>query len=180
MIWPFSKSKHAEQFAVSVVKAAAQGAERARVVRALATVGLQLDTKLDDEQFCVKAVIAIVRELAQASRQTPIWIDDDHRFTAGIFAFTLSNSLSYRLGSLFETVSTQAALILTSVGTGDDDDFRDVDDLASVYNDLTTKGRIVEAIGTTFSRWLVTPTRDNYSSLAKLYSTLGGSVTSTE
>jgi hypothetical protein len=162
------------QVAAANMKAASEGAERARAVRAMATIDIQVDPTLNNLKFCVKAVVAIIRNLAKTAEHAPIWLDDDRRFVAGIFAFTLSNSLSYRLGTPFEVVASSSALILIAVDDEDDgdSDFRDVDDIASVYNDLTTNGRIIEAIGTTFSKWLLAPNLENYKSLVALYSLL--------
>ena len=175
MIWPFNKNTSAEQLAISMIKAAAEGAERARLTRALATVSIQLDTKLDDKDFCVKAIVAIIRDLAKAAKQTPIWIDDDRRFTAGIFSFTLANAVSFRLGAIFEIVANRASWILIS-SDNDEETVRDIDDLVSAYNDLTKQGRVPEAIDNTFSNWLFAPTRDNYTSLVGLYSMLSENV----
>lgn len=178
----FRKKQPDEKMLASLMKAAAEGGERARAVRAMATINIQIDPTFDDQKFCTRAVVAIIRNLAKEAELTPIWLDDAHRFVAGIFAFTLSNALSYRLGTLFELTASTSAFILISVGDDDsiDVDAQDVDDIASVYNDLTTKGRIIEAIGTTFSRWLVTPTQENYSSLAALYKLLGEDVGSSD
>ena len=174
----FRRKQPDEKLLASLMKAAAEGAERARAVRALATINIQIDPTFDDQKFCVRSVVSIVRNLAKAAELTPVWLDDDQRFVAGTFAFVLSNALSYRLGTSFESAASTSAFILISIGDDDyiEDDSRDVDDIASAYNDLSTKGRIVEAIGTTFSRWLVTPTQENYSSLTELYKFLGQNV----
>lgn len=174
----FRKKQPDEKVLASLMKAAVEGAERARAVRALATINIQIDTTFDDQKFCVRAIVAIIQNLAKVAEMTPIWLDDDRRFVAGIFAFTLSNALSYRLGTLFELTASTSAFILIAVGDDEsvDVDARDVDDIASVYNDLTTKGQIIESIGMTFSRWLVTPTQENYSRLAALYKILGENV----
>lgn len=176
----FWKKQPDEKMLASFMKAAAEGAERARAVRAMATISIQIDHTFDDQKFCVKAVVAIVRNLAKAAEQAPIWLDDDKRFVAGIFAFTLSNALSYRLGAIFDLVASSSALILTAVNDDDEEtsDFKDVDDIASVYNELTAKGRIIEAIGTTFSKWLAVPSSENYFSLVALYSLLRENVAS--
>jgi hypothetical protein len=175
------KKREAEEreFALQMMRAAAEGGERARVVRALATVDVQIDPTFDDQRFCTRAVMAVVQDLAKRAGQSPIWLDDDHRFTAGIFAFTLANAVSFRLGASFEQVASAAALMLTAVEDGDPaEDAKGVDEIADVYNDLTTKGRVVEAIGKTFTAWLAEPSVDNYAKLVGLYQLLGESVAS--
>jgi hypothetical protein len=167
------------QFALDMMRAAAEGAERSRIVRALGTLGLKVDPASDDEKLCVRAVVEIVRDVAKRAGHSPIWLDDDYRFTAGIVAFTLANALSFRLGVPFEQAAQSAAYILTAVHDDDDraeEDFRGVDEIAEVYNHLTTKGRIIEAVGTTFTKWLAGPTPENLDRLVALYALLGENV----
>jgi hypothetical protein len=121
------------------------------------------------ESFARGPWLRSYEHLAESSKSGPIWLDDDHRFTAGIFAFTLSNALTYRLGAPFELVASGSAFILTALSENDEEDSRDEDDIADAYNAFTKEGDATIAIGQTFVRWLVTPSLENYVSLAELY-----------
>lgn len=149
--------------------------ERGQLVSAMASVGIQIDKSFDDSKFCVRSVVAIVRKLAESAAQTPIWLEDDYRFTAGIFAFSLMNAVFYRLGVPFEQSAQSAAYILISAGDSDEDG-RDVDEIAEIYNDMTKNRIATQAIGQTFLNWIIAPTQENYDRLAGLYKILGQSV----
>jgi hypothetical protein len=176
----FKKKRERErQFAIDMMRAAAEGAERSRVTRAMATVGIKIDRSFEDEKFCARSVVALVRDIAKEAGQSPIWIDDDKRFTAGIVAFTLANALSFRLGVSFEETAYTAAFILTAVDDDNDEGEADghfVDQVGDIYNHLTLKGHIVKAIGEAFIEWLVELTPKNYGVLAGVYGLLGETI----
>jgi hypothetical protein len=181
IMFGFFKKKREQdrQFAIDMMRAAAEGAERSRVTRAIATVGLKVDRSFEDEKFRARSVVALVRDVAKEAGQSPIWIDDEKRFTAGIFAFTLANALSYRLGVSFEKTAHTAAYILTAVDEDNDEGETDgqfVDQVGDIYNHLTLKGHIVKAIGEAFIEWLVEPTAKNYAVLAGVYGLLGKTI----
>jgi hypothetical protein len=147
-----------------------EGAQRSRVIRALATIGIQLPINLDDRDLCQKATVAIVRKAAKDASQQPVWLGAGHRFTAAITGFTIANELRYRLAAPFEQVASTAVAIL--LGAEDESDFNEVNEMAELYNDLSAKPGIVEAIGKSFSEWLATPSSDNYRGLVAVYQVL--------
>jgi len=181
--WLFKKKREQDlQFAATLMRAAAEGAqrgaERSKVERAIATLGLEINSESDNKDFCLKAVVAIVRDLAKSAERSPTWLDDDNRFLAGIFAFTFSNALSYRLAVSFELTASTSTFMLISAGDREsmEHDMRDIDEIGASYNRMGKEGRVIEAIGTTFSKWLVRPTNENYASLVELYRLLGNHI----
>ena len=159
-----------DQPAAMMMKATVEGAQRSRAIRSMATIGIQLPLNLDDRDLCQKATVAIVRKVAKDASQQPVWLGAGHRFTAAITGFTIANALTYQLAAPFEQVANTAVAIL--LGAEDDSDFKEVDEMAYVYNDLSAKPGIVESIGKSFSEWLLTPSTDNYLGLVAVYQVL--------
>src|SRR4051812_37453741 len=93
-----------------------KGEGRARVNRALASEGVQLVAEPDNSQYCIKASAAIVRFIAQGVVISMPTGDSNENFTAGIFAFVVSDYLTRIFEAPFEIVSSITVLELFGVG----------------------------------------------------------------
>jgi len=153
------------EFTETLMRAAAEGDSRAKVNRALGSKGIQLTPEKNNHQYSIQASAAIVRLIAKKAG-VPIGAngDDDDNFVAGIFAFVVSNHVSYIIGAQFEMVSSIVVIDLLG-----QDAASKVNDLAASYNRMSQEGRVVEAIGHNIAKWITAPTDDQFSKLAALY-----------
>ena len=147
------------------MRAAAEGDSRAKVNRALGTVGVRFESDDDNVQYCINASAVIVRLIA-ASAEDPIgnMTNDDDKFVAGIFSFATSNHLSHIIGAPFEMVASIVPLEL--FGT---DYSSEVASLGDSFNTMSQEGRVIEAIGQNVAKWIATPTDDHLAKLVALY-----------
>lgn len=153
------------EFVEGLIRAAAEGDSRAKINRALGSEGVQLTPKEDNHQYSIHASATIVRLIAKEAG-VPIGVNgnEDDNFVAGIFAFVVSNHVSYMIGAQFEMVSS--IVIIDLLGQ---DAASQVNDLAESYNRMSQEGRVVEAIGQNIAKWITDPTDEQFSKLAALY-----------
>lgn len=162
----------------AIVGAVSVGAERSQTFRTLGTIDIEVDQEIDNQDLCIKAVVSIIKNLADAAGRSPILFSDDNRFVAGIFACAIANALSFRLSVNFEMTAKMSIFMLISSGEREtmEKDIQDVDEITSSYNRIGKDGRIIDAIGMTFSNWFAYPTKENYTRLIELYRLLGNHV----
>ncbi len=148
-----------------LMRAAAEGDSRAKVNRALGSVGIQLTPEEDNTHYCIKASTAIVRFIA-AKAEDPIedMKNADDNFVAGIFSFVASNHLTHIIGAPFEMVASIVPLNLFG-----NDYASEVDALGNSFNTMTQEGRVIEAIGQNIAKWIATPTDEHLGKLVALY-----------
>lgn len=138
---------------------------RSKLRRALESKGIEFASQLDNSQYSIRASAAIVRLIA---KETGVAVKkgdyDDDNFVAGIFAFVVSNHISFMLGTQFEIVSSIVVIDLLGQEAASD-----VDDLADSYNRMTLEGHVIEAIGQNVAKWISTPTDEQFAKLVELY-----------
>lgn len=170
MIWSFFKGNQApDPIQALAQQARAQGTEAAQAWRAMKSIGLDINPKMDKSQFCINATVAIVTAIAKNAKQLPIKKKSDKRFIAGLFAFVVADCLSYRIGERFEFISSIAAINLMSDLFDPDKAAEDVHAVADLYNELARSGATIELIGQTFTNWLVAPDAENHARLVGVY-----------
>lgn len=161
----FKKRKSNFPELTDLISAAAEGESRATVNRALGSKGVQLAPEDDNSPYSIQASANIVRLIAREAG-IPIGIDgnDDDNFVAGIFAFVVSNHISYMIGAPFEIVSSIVVMDLLG-----QDAASEVNDLADSYNRMSQEGPIIEAIGQNVAKWVSAPTDEQFSKIVDLY-----------
>lgn len=160
----FGRKKRDEQFLVDMMRAAAEGADRAKINQALGSVGVQQNPEPDNAVFSVKASAAIVRVIAKNAGRSIPTMDDDDQFVAGIFAFVVSNHVSRLVGAPFETVSSLVLLDLFGLEWA-----ANVSVIADSYNRMCQTGRVIEVIGVNVARWFNNPTHEQMGKLVELF-----------
>jgi hypothetical protein len=144
---------------------AKEAESRAKVNRALGSVGVQLAPEPDNIQYCIKASSAIVRVITQKADAPSVGLmNEDDKFVAGIFCLVASSYVSGVVGAQFEMVSSTAAIDLLGLDYADR-----VSDLGESYSSMSQNGRVIEAIGQNIAKWIASPTDDRLDKLAKLY-----------
>jgi hypothetical protein len=138
---------------------------RAMVSRALESKAVQIPPALDNAEYSIRASVAIVRLIAKdANIQIGKSSDDDDGFVAGIFAFVVSNHITYIMAAPFEMVSSIVVIDLFGQQAANE-----VRTLANSYNRMAQEGRTIEAIGQNVAKWISTPTDERFDNLVALY-----------
>jgi hypothetical protein len=160
-----SRSRESEEkkLLLDLVRASAEGGRRAKVKEALGTRGLTV-TQSDDTLYCVHAVAGIVFDIAKSAGISTDFEDPDERFVAGIFAFVTANHVSLIYSATFEFVSSIAFLELFGK-----DRAEEVSSIGDSYNRMSSEGRVIEAIGNCFAKWIGEPTDNRFEDLVKLF-----------
>jgi hypothetical protein len=162
--WLTGSKKREKLLMESMMRAAGEGASRAKVNQALGTVGIQFPPENDNTLYCVRAASAIVRIITLKAGYSTDYADLDDRFVAGIFSFVVSNHVSLIVGAEFEFVAAIVPLDLFG------HDFADqVDALGNSYNQMAQEGKVVEAIGQNVAKWIDKPTDEQLTKLASLF-----------
>lgn len=138
---------------------------RAKVNRALGSRAAQIPSGLDNSQYSIRASASIVRLIAKEAN-IPIGngSDEDDDFVAGIFAFVVSNHITYIMDAPFEIVSCIVVVDLLGKQAASE-----VRTLANSYNRMAQEGRVIEAIGQNVAKWISTPTDERFDKLVGLY-----------
>jgi hypothetical protein len=138
---------------------------RDKVNHALGSRAAQIPSGLDDSQYSIRASAAVVRLIA---KEADILIgndsEEDDDFVAGIFAFVVSNHITYLLGAPFEIVATIVVIDLLGQQAASE-----VPTLMNSFNRMAQEGRVIEAIGQNVAKWISTPTDERFDKLVALY-----------
>ncbi len=162
--WFKRRKRRDEEFFLNYVRAAAEGENRAKVNRALGSVGVQLPFEPDNTQYCIKASAALVRVVTEKVGVSMHAADKDDRFVVGIFGFVAGDYFSGIMGAPFETVSSIVALDLLGVEYA-----AQIGSLGDSYNRMAQTGRVIEAIGQNIAKWVSAPTDEQLKKLADLF-----------
>ena len=137
---------------------------RAKVNRALGSRAAQIPSGLDNSQYSIRASAAIVRVVAEAADISIENGNEGDDFVAGIWAFVVSDHITYIVGTSFEVVAPIVAIDLLGLEAASD-----VPTLINSFNRMAQEGRVTEAIGQNVAKWISTPTDERFDKLVGLY-----------
>ena len=157
------------EFLRTLVRASAEGEQRAKINSAIGSLGIQLRPENDNALYCVKTCAVIVRAIIENYGTKIEDVNDDDIFTAGLFLFVLSDHIARIVGAPFETVASIAPLELFSTTHSPLEMAEYVQLIGKLYNETMDKSRICEAIGQNLAKWIALPTHEQFDRLIQLY-----------
>lgn len=167
----FFKRKKQKEIEIlrTLMSAAAEGEQRAKINAAIGSLGIQLPPENDNTKYCINTCAVIVRNIMESYGTKPEDANDDDIFTAGLFLFTVSNHITRIVGAPFETVASVTPLELFSATRSPLEMAEYVHLIGNLYNDTMDNGRVCEAIGQSLAKWIMFPTHEQFDKLIQLY-----------
>lgn len=153
----------------TMMRAYAEGEERAKINQALGSLGIQLKSEDDSAQYSIKTTAAIVRAIMEKYGTDLKKINDDDMFTAGIFLFAISNHITRVVGAPFEQVAAITPLELLRESRSLEQLAGYVNPIGNTYNNAAKNSKIIDAIGQNIVEWISTPEHDRFDKIVKLY-----------
>lgn len=158
-------------FIAELAKAAAEGAGKAQIRRAMASVGVLLGSNESATEYAARAASEIAQQIARRAGVEKDAASDDDLFTGGLFVFVMAGHLSYVLEAEFEQAASLGLLLfLTDNGL----DLRSAaawnDPVIDAFNARSGPGgKYVLAVGQNFVEWTEAPTEQQMDTLTRLY-----------
>lgn len=148
-----------------LVKAAAEGHNKAAIRSALSTLGATIRGE-DDIDYVASASSVLVRELVRSANHS--LRDRDTEFVAAVFCIIAANHFAFVVGAEFEMSGAMALLHLTD---SVEDQQRLMEPAINTFNDMTINSpKQVQAVGNTLAQWVQSPTPDRWKRLVELFS----------
>jgi hypothetical protein len=171
MFWKSKRRREEERrFTLDLMRAAAEGKNRAMINRALGTLGKQLPPEPDNAKFCTLAVCEIVTSVMERVGHRPRTADDDSQFVGGMFAFVASDYVSRIVGTSFETVSSIAVIALFYGAANASEGAALVGEVGRAYNKLAIEdGAVLRMIGEAIAEWINDPTEAGVEKLVGIF-----------
>jgi hypothetical protein len=166
----FGRKKREQDFAVMLMKAAAEGQRRALVNAAIGTLGVAFKADPDTTEYCINAVAAIVPVVMQRAGCDMEKLPKTDVFNGSLFAFIYSDHLTRIVGAPFETVASVTLIPLFNRHVPGA-----MPDLMSAVIDFYN--RIAEAestrdVGGRFAQWISDPSHDNFDRMVASFAYL--------
>ena len=140
-----------------------------KAAAALASLGIGLDANEDDDnQFCIKATMGLTRLVMERAGAKPRSFDDTDAFIGGLFAFTIADVVTQRLGGTFEIVSSVAAGFVVPVRNDPERMGSFVREIISAFNGRASASTVI-AIGQTADALLKDPSDQRLARLVDLF-----------
>ena len=161
--WLKGRRAKEQEFFESMMSAAATGEHRARINRALGSLGVELAPVEKSSDFCVKASSEFIRALSRSRGISLVEPTDDEAFVLGIFSIVASDYVSQKVGAQFESVATVAFLDTFGIGSE-----MNLPEILGSYNEMATNGDMTKVIGSVLARWFNEPSQENFRTIEKL------------
>ena len=155
----------------------AEGESRAKINRALGSIGVQLSADTENRDYCVTASIELVRAVIKRADKVISSVDVDDRFIGGLFAFVAGYHFSKMIGAQVEIVCPIAASMLfpptTVAGSATAGDI--AREVADSFNRMAregpegAEGQVLDVIGKGIVLWIEQATEDPLGKLAGLF-----------
>ncbi|MDE3176502.1 MAG: hypothetical protein KGM15_10415 [Pseudomonadota bacterium] len=161
--WLFRRKKADEEFLLKMMKAAAEGAELARLRQAVSTIS---NDKLEGDGTAMAGNAAGILTTSVVTAAIFRANDNDDRFTAGLFALVAANHFARITEGNFEIASVLS--VLQTVGTEEFE--RCFSSIVSSHNQMIQSGsNVVPAIGQACAIWMNQPSSENFEKLVGLF-----------
>ena len=161
--WLKGRRAKEQEFFESMMTAAASGEQRARINRALGSLGVELPPADKNSDFSVKASAEFIKALSHSSGISLVSPTDDEAFVLGIFSLITSDYVSQKVGAQFEGVATVAFLDAFGLRSQ-----QRLPEILGSYNEMATKGDMTKVIGTVLARWFSQPSPENFKTVQNL------------
>jgi hypothetical protein len=162
MLGLFGRKRREAELYSTMLKAAAEGHRRSLVNRAAGTIGATFESDMDNTQYCVNAVAAILPRVMEESGCNMRELRKTEIFNGSLFAFTYTSHLSTFIGAEFEIASSAVLIPLFGSKVGYDQLGAFVPAVIDFYNRLTVAGAIIPDVGERFADWINEPTDENF------------------
>lgn len=163
--WMKGRRAQEQEFLDRALRAMTEGNARARVNRALGTLGADVPPEPKNVDFCVSAATSFMNELARAAGLDCSSLDDDEAFVLGLFSMVASDHLCHIVGAQFEMASVGAHIMVFGP-----DRAESFPSLIDSYNTMATRGDMIQVIGNAIAKWFGEPSTENFARLSKLLS----------
>jgi hypothetical protein len=162
-----SGRKRRDEESLRMVRAAAEGDRLHRLRQAIATISTKPLYGKDATEHAASAAALLTNAIINDTISA-VECDDD-RFTAGFFAFALSDYFSLLLGGNFETAASLTVLMVL----GAEEFERCFSTVQESYNRMVqSRVDAIQAIGMTCDAWFKNPSPSHFKRLAELFKLL--------
>lgn len=153
----------------SLMQAAAEGSERAKINQGFGYLGINPPNTDDNTHYCSEMSASFVKMIMKDSGGSLSQPDEDTIFAGGVYLLTVCDYVSQRVGAPFEEVFLLSFLTLFENYGSPDEISEYVTPVTNTFNNAAQNTNAIKALGENLVQFIQNPSREKYDKLISFY-----------